>query len=67
MKQNIGTTDRMIRIAVAVIIALLYTTGTIGGVLAAVLGIVALLLIVTSVVGFCPAYTFLGLSTKKKG
>lgn len=67
MKQNMGTTDRVIRIAVAVIIALLYATGTISGILAAILGIVALVFIVTSFIGYCPAYTPLGISTKKKG
>lgn len=66
MKKNMGTMDRVIRIIVAVFISLLYFTGQISGTLAAILGIVALVLVITSFIGYCPAYTPLGISTKKK-
>jgi len=64
MTKNMGTTDRVIRTLVAVAIAVLYFTGTIGGALAIVLGIVAVAFLVTSLVGWCPSYLPFGLSTR---
>lgn len=66
MKKNMGTTDRIIRTVVAVVIGLLYFTGTISGTLAVVLSIVAIAFLLTSTVGFCPLYAPFGISTKKK-
>jgi hypothetical protein len=65
MTINMGGTDRAVRAFVAVIIAILYYTGVIGGTLALVLGIVAVLFAVTSLFGFCPLYAALGMSTKR--
>jgi len=67
MKKNMGAADRLIRIAVAVVIAALYFTHRISGTLAIVLGIVAIAFVVTSLVGWCPSYLPLGLSTRKSG
>lgn len=66
MKKNMGTADRVIRTVVAVVIALLYFTGTISGTLAVVLSIVAIAFLLTSAIGFCPVYVPFGISTKKK-
>ncbi len=65
MKQNMGKTDRTIRVILAFIIAILYLTGQITGTEALVLAVVALVLILTSAVGFCPSYYPFKLSTKK--
>lgn len=65
MKLNMGTIDRSIRLAVAVLIAVLYFTGQLTGLVAVVLGIVAAGFVVTSVIGFCPAYLPFGISTRK--
>lgn len=65
MKQNMGNMDRIIRVAVAVIVAVLYFTNVISGTVAIILGILALVFLLTSVVGFCPLYLPLKLSTKK--
>lgn len=65
MKQNMSSLDRIIRLAVAVVIAILYFTGTLTGWVAIVLGIVAVILALTSILGFCPLYGLLGVSTKK--
>jgi uncharacterized membrane protein YkgB len=65
MTKNMGTTDRVIRILVALAIAVLYFTGRISGTLAIVLGIVAIAFIVTSFVAWCPSYVPFGLSTRK--
>jgi hypothetical protein len=63
MKKNIGPADRAIRILVAIAIAVLYVGNVISGTLAIVLGIVAVLLVLTSLVSWCPAYLPFGLST----
>ena len=64
--KNIGNTDRMIRLAAVVAIALAYGAGLIGGTLAIVLGVVALVLLLTSLTSTCPAYMALGMSTRRK-
>lgn len=66
MKKNMGSTDKIIRIAIAVIIAILYFTNTISGTLALVLGAFAVIFIITSFVSFCPLYAPFGISTRKK-
>jgi hypothetical protein len=67
MKKNMGTTDKVIRILVAVIILVLYFTHVISGTLAVILLILAGVFIVTSLLGLCPLYLPFGLSTMKKG
>lgn len=64
--KNVGTIDRMIRIAAVVGIAGAYGLGLIGGTLAIVLGVVALVLLVTSLTSTCPAYLPFGISTRAK-
>jgi len=66
MKKNMGSTDKIIRIAIAILIAILYFTNTISGTLAIVLGAFALIFIITSFVSFCPLYAPFGISTRKK-
>jgi hypothetical protein len=65
MKPNMGNADRAIRLIVAVVIAGLYFTHRISGTTAIVLGVVAVIFVVTSTVRFCPAYLPFGLSTRK--
>lgn len=66
MKKNMGTADRIVRLIVAVILAVLYFTGQISGTLAIVLGIVAIAFLVTSAIGWCPLYAPFKISTCKK-
>jgi K+-transporting ATPase A subunit len=66
MKRNMGTVDRTIRILIALGIAVLYFTGRISGTLAIILGVLALVFVATSFIGWCPAYLPLGLSTRKE-
>jgi uncharacterized membrane protein YkgB len=65
MKKNMGTIDRVIRLIVVAIIAALYFTGTISGTLAIILGIVAIAFLLTSLIGWCPAYLPFHISTCK--
>ena len=64
MTKNMGTVDRVVRILIAVAVAVLYFTGQIGGTLAAVLGALAAIFVLTSLVGSCPLYLPFGLSTR---
>ena len=66
MKKNMGGTDRMIRIIIAIIAAILYFTGTVSGTLGIILLVVAGVFLLTSFINFCPLYTVLGINTKKK-
>ena len=66
MKANMGSTDRIIRIILAVVIAALYFTNVITGTLGTILLILAVVFLLTSLVSFCPLYLPFGLSTMKK-
>ena len=61
-----GKLDRLIRIAIAVVIGFLLFNGTISGTLGVVLGIVAIVFALTSLVAWCPAYLPFGISTCEK-
>lgn len=65
MKKNMGNLDRVIRLAVVAIIVILYFTQVISGTVAIVLGVVAGIFFLTSLVSFCPLYAIAGLSTCK--
>lgn len=58
MKTNTGGIDRILRIAVGLVLLGLASTGTIG-----VWGWIGILPLVTGLVSWCPAYTLLGLNT----
>ena len=66
MKLNMGTFDRLIRGALAILVGVLYFTGKISGTTAIVLGVIAVVFLLTSLISFCPLYTLLGISTKNK-
>lgn len=66
MKNNMGTTDKVFRILIAVLIGLLYFTNVISGTLATVIGILAVVLLLTSFISFCPLYLPFGINTIKK-
>lgn len=65
MKKNMGTTDKVIRILMAIGIALLYYFNVIEGTLAYVLMALAIIFLVTSIVNLCPLYTLFGINTCK--
>lgn len=65
MKPNMGSTDRILRTVVAVVIAFLYFTGVIPGTLGVVLLVLAVVFLATSLMSFCPLYAPFGISTCK--
>lgn len=66
MKANMGTVDRALRAVVAIVVAVLYFTGQISGTAAIILGVIAIVFLLTSLVGTCPAYLPFKFSTKPK-
>lgn len=66
MNPNMGMVDKVIRLVIALIIAGLYFGGQISGLVATILGIVAIAFLVTSIIGWCPLYAPFGISTRKK-
>lgn len=66
MKKNMGTADRVIRTLVAICVGVLYFTHRISGTLAIVLGVVAVMFLLTSLVGTCPGYLPFKISTCKQ-
>lgn len=66
MSVNMGTTDRILRILGAILLAAFSIAGVVSGVLAIIFWIITALLLVTGCTGNCPLYTPLKISTKKK-
>lgn len=66
MKKNVGTTDKWLRVIIALVIIALYFGNVITGTLAIVLLVVAGIFILTGFVGFCGLYTLLGINTCRK-
>ncbi len=62
---NMGGTDRIIRILLAIAVALLIYFEVLQGVLAYVLLTIAALFVLTSLVGFCPVYGLFGINSNK--
>lgn len=65
MKKNMGNIDRTVRTLIAIVIGILYFTGVISGTAAIILGVLAIIFLLTSLIGTCPLYMPLGLSTRK--
>jgi hypothetical protein len=66
MKNNMGSTDKIIRVIVAIIFSVLYFTQTVTGTLGIILLVVGGVFLLTSVISFCPLYVPFGINTCKK-
>jgi len=66
MVKNMGALDRVIRLLLAIVVGVLYFTGTISGTTALILGIVAVVFLLTSAIGYCPAYLPFKINTARK-
>jgi hypothetical protein len=60
MKTNMGTADRSLRVVLGLVLVGLAATGTVGW-----WGWLGLVPLATALIGWCPAYTLLGVSTCK--
>ena len=65
MKKNMSSADRIIRVLLAAVFAVLYFTGTVTGTLGIVLLVLGGVFVLTSLVSFCPLYAIVGISTWK--
>jgi Inner membrane protein YgaP-like, transmembrane domain len=65
MMQNMGTVDRALRALVvgpvAIVVAFLVGTGTVGGI---ILFVFAGINLATGLTGYCPNYTLIGITTQ---
>jgi len=66
MKKNMGGLDKLLRLVLAAIVAVLYFMGIISGTLGIVLLGIAIVFAVTSFMSFCPLYVPLGINTCSK-
>ena len=66
MKKNMCSTDKIIRLIVALILATLSYMGVVTGTVGIVFYAVAIVFALTSMISFCPLYVPFGISTCKK-
>ena len=65
MKKNMGSIDKIIRRVIAAVIAALSVTNVLTGTVEIVLLIVAVILALTTLIGFCGLYSLFGINTCK--
>lgn len=65
MKKNMGSLDKNLRIVIAVLVGVLYFTNVISGTLALILGVLAVVFLLTSFLSFCPLYAIFNINTCK--
>ncbi len=66
MKHNMGTVDRIIRTLLAAAVGVLIFTGMLSGIAAVILGVFAVVFVLTSFFGSCPLYSLLGIKTCRR-
>lgn len=65
MKKNMGTIDKVIRVLIAIVIAILFFTKFITGTVGIILLALAIIFVLTSLVSFCPLYLPFKINTGK--
>jgi hypothetical protein len=63
MKKNVGSTDKIIRLLIAAVIAILILTGILTNIVAIIFGIIGAAMIITSFISFCGLYSIFGWNT----
>ena len=66
MKWNMGILDRVIRVVLVAVVAVLFFTGQLSLAASIILGVLAVVFLLTSIVGVCPLYLPFGISSKRK-
>jgi hypothetical protein len=66
MKRNMSDTDRIVRVILAALLAYLYFSGIVTGVLGIVLVVLAAVFLLTAAIAFCPLYAPFKISTYKR-
>jgi hypothetical protein len=65
MKKNVGNGDRFLRIMIGIIALILVMGNVIEGTLMWIVLVTGLIMVVTSSIQFCPAYSIFGVNTCK--
>ena len=65
MKRNMSNIDRLIRAIIDILLVYLYIGGLVTGAFGIILVVLGVILLITSVLGFCPIYALLKFSTRK--
>lgn len=63
MKTNTGSTDRIIRIIIAIVAAYFAWKGDVSDTLSIILYVVAAIMLLTTILGYCPLYSIFGVNT----
>jgi hypothetical protein len=66
MKKNMGTIDKVLRLAGAVVLVVLFLANVVTGVLGYICLAIAAMFVITSVISFCPLYVPFKISTREK-
>jgi hypothetical protein len=66
MNKNMGNIDRIARVIIAIIFAVLYFTHVVTGILGIILLVLGAVFVLTGVIRFCPLYLPFGISTRKR-
>lgn len=66
MNKNLGTIDKVVRLLIAVAGIGVIAAGLVEGTLTIVVGVVVGIMVLTSLVSWCPLYMLVGLSSRKK-
>lgn len=66
MKANIGSTDKLVRLGLAIVLIALFYLEILTDTLGIIALLVALLLTITSLINFCPLYPILKINTSIK-
>lgn len=66
MKKNMSRNDRLLRVVIVSLVAILYLTGVVGGTLGALLLGFSGASLLTALLGFCPLYVPFGFSTCRR-
>jgi len=64
LKSNMGMVDKVLRILISVVIGYLYYAHVIEGTVAIILLVLAIVFVLTSIVGTCPLYLPFGINTR---
>lgn len=63
MKKNVGVIDRVVRVIIAAVLAILYFAEVVTGTLGIIFLVVAAISLITAAFRFCGAYALFGVNT----
>ena len=66
MKQNVGSTDRLVRIGISLVLGAAAVFANVSGATALALGVGAIVLLTSALGRVCPLYSACGVSTRRK-